>query len=502
VRYALAKAIAKNANARVRASAQLRGMTRHSELEDQNAIAVALEQRLHDLDPGVGAGGTVPTRFDGQSIIAKDAQGRCYKLQLEIKDDEADVPALDPSHLDHTNVISHERHCMYLQRRNETTREWIGHNSWGAVDPHPRISMDDPSPIRIRTVRVSRIELLRGSSVRNRHGRQHRLAQNFVVFSMAGDQAGADPVMEASENVSSECPEAEGLHAEELVLRPAPARARAPAPAPAPARAPARAPAPARASLFLSAEAALLGLEIGAWVPMEHLGETVHIQVVDYEATKVIFRYPDGKHRSVKRTVAATKAAVDAARRAAPRLCVSGAGTPRVNGFYMQDGLRNGKPLYRKIGDTDMRLFWEENLLGTDEWVIFPDELLMGRFYHNCPARADRTALPPTSGWLTCRGLGGDTEACTPPPTISFPTFDPRNCGTPIFRTKNGKWHDDKKRLPRGTRVTFEETLGWGVGVVQGFERNTFGANEYTVQFGTSRRTLKLRDMEYRIEIM
>ena len=44
------------------------------------------------------------------------------------------------------------------------------------------------------------------------------------------------------------------------------------------------------------------------------------------------------------------------------------AGTKRANGFYMQDGTRNGKPRYRKIGDPDLQLL--ETTCCADEWVI------------------------------------------------------------------------------------------------------------------------------------
>ena len=33
---------------------------------------------------------------------------------------------------------------------------------------------------------------------------------------------------------------------------------------------------------------------------------------------------------------------------------VRGAGTDRVNGYYRQDGERNNKPLYKKIGDEEL----------------------------------------------------------------------------------------------------------------------------------------------------
>ena len=295
------------------------------------------------------------------------------------------------------------------------------------------------------------------------------------------------------------------------------------------------------------------GLAIGTQVLIKTKGETVFAEVVRYSsAGQVVFRYPNGELRST--TVSDARQLVNRAVQERPRLCVTGAGTKRANGFYRQDGTHNDKPRYRKIGDPDLQLFWERNMLRADAWVICPEELLRdglvgvitgavigvliggpmgaavgaarggvvgaalgnGKVYYNTAIGTAQPAVP-IGNWST----GGGIEAKAPAPTITFPSYDPGRTGTPIFTIKDGHCHCDKE-LPRGTRVWVS---GHGKGVVDSFKRcckstharavvscsgltrrvfasSGLGANEYTIMFNGKRKTLELHKMDWHIIIM
>ena len=58
--------------------------------------------------------------------------------------------------------VTHGRHCIYLDDCDIYAQEWIGTNSWGDSQQHPRISMH--SNVSIYNVRVPSCVLLKGSA--------------------------------------------------------------------------------------------------------------------------------------------------------------------------------------------------------------------------------------------------------------------------------------------------------------------------------------------------
>jgi len=156
------------------------------------------------------------------------------------------------------------------------------------------------------------------------------------------------------------------------------------------------------------------------------------------------------------------------------RLRVYNAGTERARGIYAQDGMLNGFPLFKKVGDSVFLFngnYYDQRrwgLYGADEWTPWATD----DYYWSYPIwyyndSLGNNPVPPTASW-------GRSEGTDPVPAFEYGTYAAgQGTGQFQFRVDGGEWsgaftgdHFILPTQPAGIHVVEVRELGenglWG----------------------------------------
>ena len=129
------------------------------------------------MEHAIHAVGCCPTVFHSATISIQDSCGAWYEVYITVLENkELQQQATQEGHIPSDNSavtrvigydcagvhagVRHGRHCVFLEKLDPDTHEWIGHNSWGDRQQNPRIPVHNAGT-QIWDVKIRKMKKLK-----------------------------------------------------------------------------------------------------------------------------------------------------------------------------------------------------------------------------------------------------------------------------------------------------------------------------------------------------